>query len=442
MRILLLTQVLPYPPDSGPKVKTWNLLKCLAPHHAVTLVSFVRGDQSSDVRRLAAYCEAVHGVPLRRSRRADLWHLLRSGFTRQPFLMVRDDRVAMRRVLEQLTARTRFDVVHADQLNMAQYAQRVPHARKVLDAHNALWLLYQRFHETMRAGPRKWLVGRDWRLLKQYEGQVCRGFDATLAVSDDDAAALEEAMGERGKVTVIPIGVDLQELPVITRRPGGNHIVHIGTMYWPPNADGVRWFIEHVYPRIRTARPDVVFDVIGTRPPRALRALARPGSGFNVTGHVEDPTPYLERAGAFVVPLRAGGGMRVKILNALAQGLPVVSTTMGCRGIAVEPGRHVLVADTAADFADGVLRVLNDDGLAAQLGRNGRQLVETRYDYRHLYPQVLEVYRTVCLPELLRPSDLVACSDPTGSGPVEQMPTAGPSLSPSRASASRCPPRS
>ena len=483
MRILLLTQVLPYPPDSGPKVKTWNLLKCLAPHHAITLVSFVRGDQSSDVRRLAEYCEAVHGVPLRRSRRADLWHLLRSVLTGQPFMMVRDDCLAMRRALDQLTARTRFDVVHADQLNMAQYAQRVPYARRVLDAHNALWLLYQRFHQTMAAGPRKWLIGRDWRLLKRYEGQVCRGFDATLAVSDDDAEALEEAMGERAEVTVIPIGVDLQELPMVMRRRGANHIVHIGTMYWPPNVDAVRWFIEHVYPHISAARPDVVFDVVGARPPRALRALARPESGINITGHVEDPSHYLEHAGAFVVPLRAGGGMRVKILNALAQGLPVVSTTMGCRGIAVEPGRHVLVADTPADFADSVLRVLNDDPLAAQLGRNGRQLVETRYDYRRLCPQVLDVYRAVCVPKLSGApsagslSDVVVSSDPTrppdpfaegfgpqaeasgvraGSGPsaaglrsaepqagpAEQTPTAGSSPSPTRASASRCPPRS
>lgn len=382
MRVLLLTQLLPYPPDSGPKVKTWNVLKYLAQRHEVTLVSFVRGDQSAEIERLRCYCRAVYAVPMKRGILRDGWAMARSLLSGQPWMMVRDDRAAMRQLLARLGAKTRFDIVHADQLNMAQYAACVPGARKLLDAHNALWLLYKRLWDTMPGGPRKWLLGRDWRLLKRYEGQVCREFDAVLAVSQEDKEALEEALGRTSDIAVIPIAVDTDELHPVSRRPDAHHILHIGTMYWPPNIDGVLWFIREVYPRIRAQRPDVVFDVVGARPPQAILNLSGDGTGVNVTGYVPDPIPYLEQAAVVVVPLRAGGGMRVKILEALAQQLPVVTTTLGCEGIAVESDRHLIIADDPEAFARATLRVLGDRSLADQLGAEGRRLIETRYDYR------------------------------------------------------------
>lgn len=382
MRILLLTQVLPYPPDSGPKVKTWNVLKYLARQHEVTLVSFVRGDQSAEVEHLRRYCRAVHTVPITRSPVEDGLAMLRSFATGQPWMMARDDRAALRRLVDRLCAETRFDVAHADQLNMAQFAARVPGARKVLDAHNALWLLYKRLAATMSSGPRRWLLERDWRLLKGYEGRLVREFDGVLAVSDEDRAALIEAAGGPRDITVIPIAVDTDEIPPVARREDARHLLHIGTMYWPPNIDGMWWFIREVYPLIRAQRPDVALDVVGARPPEDLLALNEDGSGITITGYVPDPAPYLAQAGVFIVPLRAGGGMRVKILEALARGLPLVTTTLGCEGIAVEHGRHILIADMPEAFARETLRLLNDRELADALGREGRRLIETVYDYR------------------------------------------------------------
>jgi glycosyltransferase involved in cell wall biosynthesis len=153
-------------------------------------------------------------------------------------------------------------------------------------------------------------------------------------------------------------------------------------MYWPPNIDGVRWFINEVFPIIREARSDVVFDIIGARPPQDLERLNNKGYGVNVMGYIEEPSVYLERAAVMVVPLRAGGGMRVKILNALSQGLPIVTTKIGCEGIAVKSGNHLLVADSSCDFAQATLSLLNDQVMAKELGNNGRRLVEEQYDYR------------------------------------------------------------
>lgn len=383
MNVLLLTQVLPYPPDSGPKIKTYNVIKYLAQRHRVTLVSFVRGDQSAHARYLERYCEAVHTVPMTRSAVQDAWYMGRSLLTGQPWMMVRDDRKTMRHLVDRLSAGQHFDVAHADQLNMAQYARRVPAAFKVLDAHNALWLLYKRLWLTMKSGPKKWLLGRDWRLLKSYEGQMVREFDAVLAVSHEDKVALQEAAGESVDITVIPIAVDTDAVTVVEREAEPNHILHIGTMYWPPNIDAVNWFIEQVYPIIRQERPDAEFDVVGSRPPAELLALNEAGLGINVTGYVEDPVPYQRRAALMIVPLLAGGGMRVKILNALAEGIPIVSTTLGYEGIEVTPGENILVGDTPRDFAAEVLRVLNDSELGRQLAANGRRLAEKKYDYRN-----------------------------------------------------------
>jgi len=392
MKVLLLTQVLPYPPDSGPKVKTYNVLKYLARKHQVTLASFVRGDQSKDIRVLERLCTGgVYTVPMKRGKVRDAWYMLRSFLSGQPFMMTRDDRAAMRRLVDRLVAEQHFDVAHADQLNMAQYAARVSDAIKLLDAHNALWLLYKRLWETMKPGPQKWLLGRDWRLLKEYEGRICREFDAVLAVSEEDKAALEEAAGRPLDINVIPIAVDTDEVAMIERTPGPC-ILHIGTMYWPPNIDGVWWFLREVYPLIRQQRPDVIFDIVGSRPPASLRALNENGIGVNVTGYVADPTPYLQRAALMVVPLRAGGGMRVKILNALAQGIPIVSTTLGAEGIAVTPDENILVADEPADMAAACLRLLNDPDLGARLACNGRALAEQKYDYRRACVPLDEIY--------------------------------------------------
>lgn len=412
MKILLLTQVLPYPPDSGPKIKTWNVLKYLVQHHQVTLVSFVRGDQSAEVLHLQKYCHAVYTVSMKRGLIGDGLAMARSLLTGQPWMMVRDDRAAMRRLLDRLAVEVQFDIAHADQLNMAQYAARIPGAGKVLDAHNALWLLYQRLWQTMPAGPKKWLLGRDWRLLKTYEGQICRSFDAVLAVSTEDKSALHEAMGKQDesdnlsspKITVIPIAVDTDEVAPVVRQPNADHILHIGTMYWPPNIDGILWFIREIFPLVQAQRLGVIFDVVGARPPQEIIDLGGNGSGINVTGYVPDPMPYRQQAGVTIVPLRAGGGMRVKILEALSQGLPIVSTTLGCEGIAVTHGQDILIADTPAEFAAAVLRLLSDPQFAAQLGGNGRRLAEQVYDYRQVCRPLEAVYGEL-LPSRIRAGD-------------------------------------
>ena len=395
MKVLLLTQVLPYPPDSGPKVKTYHVLKYLTEQHDVTLVSFVReSDKPEYIQHLEMLCQRVITVPMKRAKFRDLGYLGQSIVSGQPWMIVRDERPEMRRVLTDLAAGESFDVVHADQLNMAQYALALPFtdARKVLDLHNALWMLYKRLSETSTASdPTKYILKRDWRLLKRYEGEMCRTFDAVTAVTDDDRILLQEA-GAPDNITVIPIAVDTQKQQFLNRNPSGPHIVHIGTMYWPPNIDGINWFLEDIYPLIKLHLPDVRCTLIGSRPPESILRHSTADRTITVTGYVEDPLPFLEDSGMMIVPLRAGGGMRVKILNALAQGLPMVSTTIGCEGIRVEHERDILIADQAQDFADACVRLLTDYDLNQRLSKAGRATAEHYYDYHQACRVLDNVY--------------------------------------------------
>lgn len=383
MKILLLTQVLPYPPDSGPKIKTYHVLRYLAERHKVTLVSFIRNaDELRAADELRTHCHAVHTIPIQRSIQHEIRGLIASLLSHKPFMMTRDHRGDMTRLLDRLAAENDYDAVHADQLNMAQYALRFPHARKVLDLHNALWVLYRRFWSTMPAGPRKWLLGRDWPLLKRCEGDLCRAFDAVLTVTQEDLDALREAAGTHFEASVIPIAIDTQALQLIDRVPNPRVVLHIGTMYWPPNISGVMWFANEVWPHVKAAVPGARFEVVGSRPPQEVLALEQADPSIHVAGYIADPTEIFQQTAVAIVPVSAGSGMRVKILEAFARGLPTVSTTIGFEGIAVTHEKDLLVADQPEEYARAVIRLLQKPELGRQLSRNARQLVEAQYDYR------------------------------------------------------------
>ncbi len=418
MRILFLTQIIPYPPDSGPKVKTWHVLRYLAERgHQITLVSFVRPDEVGYVAALRQVCSEVHTVPIRRSRLADAGYWLRSLATGRPFLIERDDLAGMRRCVQRLTAVLAFDVIHADQLSMAQFALppgnlmpssrgifTAPDGRKprlVFDAHNAVWTLVERMSEAVPPVLRP-LARLEARRVKAYEAMLMQSYDHVLAVTEVDRRLLVQAVQETNvgeiepltaPVTVIPIAVDTQVLQPVQRQPGSLNILTLGTLHYPPNADGIRWFAREVFPLVRDQIPEASLTIVGKNPPPDFLELAagRPES-IQVTGYVADLTPYFQRAALMVVPVRAGSGMRVRILEAFARGMPLVTTTIGLEGIEAQPGTDILVADAAEDFAQAVITLLRDTRLQDALADRGRRLAETRYDWRVVLQSLDEVY--------------------------------------------------
>ena len=393
MRILLLTQVVPNPPDSGPKVKTHNVLRYLAGHHEVHLVSFVRSEtEVAQARDLGRYCTTVTTVSLRRSRRKDAVALARSLITRRPFLVERDDSREMRDAIAELLRRFTFDAVHADQVSMAQFAADLPLKLRVLDEHNAVWTIVRRAASREAWGPYRLLAELEWRKLRGYEATVCRAFDLVTVVSAGDEADLRAVALTSFPVRVIPIAVDTVGLAYSARPPGARNVVSVATMFYPPNVEAVHWFATEVFPSIRRRLPTTEFQIVGSRPPAKITRLATAESGIHVTGYVADLSEILRRSGVLIVPLMSGSGMRVKILEAFARGIPVVSTTIGGEGIDARDGEHLLVADDAEGFANAVIKLLEQPALAERLARAARSLVEARYDWQSALKELDAIY--------------------------------------------------
>lgn len=406
MNILFLTQIVPFPPDAGPKVKTWHVIRALVGQgHSVTLVSFVRPEEVQHLPALQMICKAVHAVPIRRSRLADAFYMLRSYLTGRPFLIERDDLRPMQETVNRLVRENDFHFIHADQLTMVQFALRGAAVadkkpKVIFDAHNAVWTIVERMKDNARWFLKP-ILSVEARRVKRYEGELLRTVDHVLAVTDIDRSLLEEALhfskagtdARIAPVTVIPIAVDTQKLQPVRRKPGSRNIVTLGTLHYPPNADGIRWFFNEVFPLVRERVPDAALTIIGKNPPADFIELAERNPGvIKVTGYVDDLRPYLEESALMVVPVRAGGGMRVRILEAFAYAMPVVTTTVGLEGIHGTHGHDVLVADTPADFASRTVELLQDASLQDKLASNGRKLATTKYDWQAVLSAMQPIY--------------------------------------------------
>lgn len=407
MKILFLTQIMPFPPDAGPKVKTWHVLRSLVGQgHSVTLVSFIRPEEVRYVPVLQELCDAVQVVPIHRSYLADIGYMVRSYLTGRPFLIERDDLRSMQDVVERLVREGNFDCIHADQLTMVQFAVRGAAAapgkrpKVIMDAHNAVWTIVERMADNA-LWFLKPVLKVEAKRVKRYEGELLKTVDHVLAVTEVDRLGLEEAMqslngsgnGHVAPITVVPIAVDTQQLQSIPRKPCSKNIVTLGTLHYPPNADGIRWFLNQVFPLIRQCVPEATLTIIGKNPPRDfLDAQSQNPNSIRITGYVPDLAPYLQESALMVVPVRAGGGMRVRILEAFSYAMPVVTTTIGLEGIQGTPEKDVLVADTTTEFANRVIELLEDPALQHKLSVNGRQLAETKYDWQVVLSAMNPIY--------------------------------------------------
>ncbi|CAG0937513.1 polysaccharide biosynthesis protein PslH [Thermoflexales bacterium] len=403
-RVLYLTQVLPYPLNTGARVRQYYVLRQLARTHEVTLVSFVRGDDKPEhVAHLKTFCHAVHTVPMTRSRWRDGRAAIQGLLTQIPIVIARDEIVTMQQTLARLQASESFDVVHADQVSMSRYGLLSQTARHVLDLHNAMYLVTERLaaHET---NPLKRLVlRREARALARYEAELCAKYDQVTFVTDEDRKLIEQQLSRwevhlpDQRFTTIPICIDPSDKPPIKPVAQPQRITALGVMFWPPNAEGVLWFAQEIWPRIHAQQPHLIFTVVGKNPPEYLTQL-HGTNGIEVLGFVPEVEAILADTAVFVVPLRAGGGMRVKILDTWSWGLPIVSTSIGAEGIDIRDGENILIADTPTAFSAAVLRAANDLDLNQCLRRNGRRWVEEKYDWKTIYRAWDEVYARLLKP--------------------------------------------
>jgi sugar transferase (PEP-CTERM/EpsH1 system associated) len=402
-RILFLTPQLPYPPQQGTAIRNYNLIVQAARQHEAHLLSFVEGDPDTvDLGPLQELCASVHTVPLpQRSR----WHRLLTVLTSPlPDIVHRLHSALFYPQLEQVVRDIApLDVVEIEGLEMAEYGLHAARTatksipRLVYDAHNAEYLLQERIFEADSRQPRRWLGAlyswMQWQKLRRYEAAVCCQVQQVIACSTADGDALARLVPNL-KATIIPNGVDTEHYRpgIVSPLPlGAQALVFTGKMDFRPNVDAVLWFGTAVLPMIRQMVPQAQLYVVGKNPHPRLAQL-RNAPGITLTGFVEDVRPYVAAAAVYVVPLLTGGGTRLKVLEAMAMGKAIVSTTLGCEGIHATPGRDIVLADEAADMAAQVVALLRDPARCEALGRAARALVERHFDWRIVAAPMDQIY--------------------------------------------------
>ncbi|MHB8626172.1 MAG: glycosyltransferase family 4 protein [Aggregatilineales bacterium] len=390
--ILMLTPYLPYPPVSGGRTRSYELIKRLRADYAITLVCFGRPEeQAFDLTPLRDLCEVIviNRAPSPGTMRAALLSLT----SIRPVTMRLYLSAAMRETLARLLNERTFGVAHVESFYMLQ---NLPAnlAVPVLLAEPAIeyvaWGRHARVAQPAYQRPALALEASKMRL---FEPQAWGAATVVGVMSEVDASIVKRATP--GVATALtPNGVDTDHFQPIDVPRDPDSAVYMGDYKYFPNTDAIRYFVREIMPLIRAERPRFNLTLIGKEAPPDLQALgADPASGVRVAGLVDDTRPYLSRSAVFVCPLRSGSGTRFKLLESLACGCPVVSTALGCEGLAAVNGQHMLIADTPRAFADSVLRVLSDGAYAVQLGAQGRAWVTAQHSWDRSASLVRDLYR-------------------------------------------------
>ena len=385
--ILFLTPQLPHPPHQGAAIRNLNLIKIAAQRHDVAVYSFIRSpDEADAVAVLREWCSEVRTFPA--PRRNLLERALWTAFSTQPDMSRRLRSPAFARAVEE----ARAEVVQAEGIEMVQYLDHTP-ARRVFDCHNAEWVLQRRTFAMDVAGRRPAGAAYSllqWLTLRRYERRACRQADAIMAVSEEDRQALLD-LDRRLQVDVVPNGVDAGFFAPAGQTAKPDTFLFTGTLDFRPNVAAVRWLAGDIWPLIRRDLPDAELTLAGRSPVPAIRRL-HGRDGIRVHASPPDIRPYFAASAVYLAPLRAGGGSRYKLLQAMAAGLGIVSTELGAEGLAIEDGTHLRLADTTEALAAAAVELARDEVQRRRLGCAARELVLACYDWPVLAPSLLAVY--------------------------------------------------
>jgi sugar transferase (PEP-CTERM/EpsH1 system associated) len=407
MKLFFLTPQLPYPPHQGTTIRNFNIIKHLAPLHEITLLSFGTANELQNAEPLRAFCRIEIAPSPTRSL---MQRALTTFFSPLPDMALRLQSNAMHETFAAMLRAETFDVMQIEGIEMAEVWRlevinwdglptpnfQLPAV--VFDDHNAEYILQRTAFESDARRVTRWHAALysliQWKKLAHYERTVCRRANRVIAASETDARALRD-LDSSMNVSVIPNGVDTDHFvpsdKVCTKPLAEFAMVFTGKMDFRPNVDAMLWFCDEILPRIRAEIPLAHMVIVGQRPTPRIRALCH-RTGIEVTGWVSDTRPYVADAAVCVVPLRMGSGTRLKVLEAMAMGKAIVSTTRGVEGIDLTPGREALIADTPEAFTRAVVALLHDADRRRVLGRAARALAESKFDWRKIVPAFEHVY--------------------------------------------------
>jgi polysaccharide biosynthesis protein PslH len=404
LRIAVLDEELPYPPTTGKRIRTYNLLSQLAARHDISFLCYRSHDPAELEPGLAHFAQlgirvVMHDEPPPRQSvllgRSELaWKLFRNLFSPQPFLVENHVRRPFLRMVERIAAEQEIDVWHCEWTPYARVPALLGLRPWVVVAHNVESLIWQRYYETERNPLKRWYIGLQWSKFRRFESRSFRTTSQLVTVSRPDATLAVRHFTAR-QPAVVDNGVDTRQI-LPPEAPRDRHsILFLGSLDWRPNLDGVTQLLDEIFPLVQSRQPSAQLHIVGRKPPRWL--VERIARQANVHLHADVPSvqPFLHRCSVMAVPLRIGGGSRLKILEALSAELPVVSTTIGAEGLHVVTGEHLTLADSPSEMAAALSRATElPDDLLAQ-ARRGRQLVVEQYDWPVLAEKLDRVWRSV-----------------------------------------------
>jgi len=380
LRVLVIDECLPFPPDVGRFVRTWNLLRRLAGCHKISLLCY--GDPESEaswpVRGAGISLHMVRPFPAPRGARL-YGGLLANVFSRYPYSVWKHYTRRYENRLREVLRDGPFDLVHCECTVYARFLRVVERLPKLVMAHNIeSQILYRRAQQS-RTLVERGFFGLQARRMESFEREVLRQADWVTVVTELDAEQVR-AWGVQ-RTSLVENGVDVDQFVPLEGKCDSDEILFLAALDWYPNLDALDYLLKDILPLVRQASPSARLRIVGRRPPARLKEWIARCPGVELVGEVADVRPFLTRAAVVVVPLRIGGGSRIKILEALAMGKAVVSTSVGAEGLAVKDGVHLLLADAPSDFAARTVGLLKSSEERLRLGENGRKLVVERYSW-------------------------------------------------------------
>jgi glycosyltransferase involved in cell wall biosynthesis len=381
------------PPDTGGKIRSYNILRELARRHSVTFFSFHGAHENDQHPGLKDIFDRVVCVPLSLPAPKSSRELADYGirlFSPQPYGITKFCRPEVRQQLRTSLKLESYDIILCDFLTPAGVIPWDSPIPKVVFTHNVEAMIWKRHYQVAMNPVWKGISWWEWRKMQAAELRYLRLADRVLTVSETDRNIFAASLPGQ-TITVIPTGVDVDYFKPMPVEELPNSLVFTGSMDWLPNEDAIFYFVEAILPLLKPQCPELVLEVVGRNPSRKLQALAENEKSLRLTGWVEDIRPFLARGSVCIVPLRIGGGTRLKIFEAMAMGKATVSTTVGAEGLPVQNGENILLADTPDQFAYSVLSLLHDAKRRRQLGTAARILVEENYSW----PKIAESFSRI-----------------------------------------------
>jgi polysaccharide biosynthesis protein PslH len=398
LKVLVIDEEVPYPPDAGKRIRTWNLLKRLARKHEVHFLCYGVGEHSGVVALRSAGIVLHLIKPLQSPNGLHLCMRLAANLlSRYPFSVAKHHSRRFQRAFDDLLERGNWDLIQCEWTPYARFLSSKRIAT-LITTHNVESQIWARRAEHSTRWAERLFFGLQSKKMLRFERLSLLRANAVTAVSSADA----ETMRKWGvaRITVVPNGVDPEFYEPGENVEHENEILSIASLDWFPNVDALEYFVREIFPRIREHLPSAVFRIVGRRPPQLLRATLAEFPGIAFVGEVKDVRPYLDQAAVIVVPLRIGGGSRLKILEALAARKAVVSTSIGAEGLDLDAEKHLVVADSPWDFARRTVELLTSKEKRRCLGENGRRRVIERYSWDGIASRLEDVWlnNSQCLP--------------------------------------------